>query len=192
MALIRGGNPIGELRGSIGAYTFSRNRAGMIMKARAFNSFASGDMVAIKTTDTSVVSDNTNYNNDSELTLAVVASTNYVVQGMLLYNNQDAVTTRSVVNLLNLPAGAVLGGIMEFTFGTANQFPRVINSNAWNGGGVTTNVINANGTGTVWFEAGLIVGATAGNVQVSWKPSANTANAMVLKACSWLGLQKQS
>lgn len=192
MAIIRGGCPIGELRGSIGAYTFSRNRAGAIVKSRAINVFPTGEMVKVKTSDTSSNNNATTFLDDAELILDLVANTNYVIFGCCFFENSDAVTARSASLKLILPSGAVGYGLVEFSNGTANQIPRVLNSNRWSLSAQSSNVISQSAIGVMYFEASIIVGSTAGQVQVSWKPNANVPANLTLKTGSYIMLAKQS
>lgn len=192
MAIIRGGCPIGELRGSIGAYTFSRNRAGAIVKSRAINVFPTGFMVKVKTSDSSSNNNATTFLNDAELLLDLVANTNYVIFGCCFFENSDAVTARSASLKLLLPTGANGYGLVEFHNGTANQYPRILNTNRWNLGTQSSNTISQSATGAMYFQASIIVGSTAGQVQVSWKPNVSIPANLTLKTGSYIMLAKQS
>jgi hypothetical protein len=146
--------------------------------------------VTVYKTANQAVTSSTVLVNDNELTLPVVATGTYLLDGFIDYDGQFGPGTGDIKLDWSLPSGATLrwGPLGNASNDTAQKYASNTN--------VTGNVLTAGtyGTGGSHNAATprgyLAVSSTAGNVQLMWAQNASSATATTVYAGSWIRLQR--
>lgn len=153
--------------------------AGQILTATALNTLA--PLVARKTAD-ETVNNSAVLQNDNELVLAVEANTSYIVWCHLV---QQSGTTPDFKFEFTFPTGATRAGWNAFGGNTANWQATLANAN---GGSSGINGTGANSSVDVYGL--LVVGSTAGNLQLVWAQNTANASDTIVRAGSFLHLTR--
>lgn len=149
---------------------------------RIMNPTPSSGSLVRKAADESVTSSNT-LQNDDELALAVAANTTYVFEAFLAYT---AGTTGDFKAAVTFPAGATCFASVQRTDGSTwseAAGAQVSSGSAISGGGLGTTIP----TLQLWRGV-LMVGGTAGNLQVQFAQNVSNGTATTMKAGSVLRL----
>jgi hypothetical protein len=159
-----------------------------VPSASDFNVWLTNINFAYKTSDTSRAS-TTTVTDDPHLTVPVAINSVYMVTVML---NYDAVTAADFKYLLNTPAGCTFAAL-ENSMPTTATVPAdvIISGRSINGEGPAGGL----GAGTIVplvVQGLLTVGSTAGSFKVQWSQNTSNATATILKANSYIFLQRGS
>lgn len=141
-------------------------------------------LAATKANDQSVTS-STVLVSDSDLVLSVAASATYVVSGYLNYAGA-AQGTGDLKLTFTVPAGATLSYTlvrMDTAGATGLTNPS---------GATVTNVAGTSAVAdrSVFISATLVLGGTAGSLQLQWAQNTSSTTATVVRARSWLWAQR--
>lgn len=155
----------------------------------AWNDVAPATSLFVRKTANESVTSSTTLQNDDQLVLAVAANTTYVLDMMLIYSGAEAGDLQ-----LNwtVPTGATMDyrwdGPPTSITGTSDGDTRYGALNAPPG---TSTAIGATAGNLIAFGRGLlVVGGTAGNVQLQWAQSSSSGTATTIKSNSYMRLTK--
>jgi len=160
--------------------TYPSIAAGQRITAGLLNSMV--PTVLSKAADQSVTS-STTLTADSHLVMAVVANATYVVDGWLMLFGPTPTTGDAKIDF-TIPSGATMhytsGGVVVAS--PATQYEDTVNANS------TARSIGTNGSTDmgVALHAHVVVGSTAGNVQLRFAQNSSNATATGFRAGSWL------
>lgn len=142
------------------------------------------DKFVLKTADEDVTS-STTLQDDDELVLALTANTTYKLEGKLLHKSGS--TTPDIKVAFTFPAGCTVEifGIGAPAGGTANRTSRYTIS------GTSRNWASSTGTGAVFLSGTIVVGGTAGSLQLQWAQNTSDANFTRVEDGSYLELTEK-
>ncbi len=118
---------------------------------------------------------------DTDLIVPVVANGIYVVQLRAVFT---ATTTADIkVSWQNLPAGSSFTwtGASSLT-GTGSVFSDGV-TDIWSGNGAST-------PRSIWYDGLLVMSSTAGNVQLQFAQNTSDVTSTVMKAGSWMRVER--
>lgn len=139
-------------------------------------------IVVVKAADQSVTS-TTTLTNDSHLVASLVANATYIVDGYLMLFGPTPTTGDAKIDFTT-PSGATMhytsGGVVVAS--PATQYEDTVNTNT------TARAIGTNGSTDmgVALHAHVVVGSTAGNVQLRFAQNSSNGTATGFRAGSWL------
>ena len=158
---------------------------GQILSSSDVNSWLAPNGV-IKQADQSVTSSSTPIS-DTELVLPVAASAQYMFQLFLDYEG-GTLGSSDLRVLWGLPSGAFMRINAKYRDNVGNIHEDLVND-------ATTVICGSNGAGVLRsaeFTGTLIMGSTAGNMQLRWAQGTISGTATIVHAWSGLALQRMT
>lgn len=179
------GNAVGAVIKSAVLSAFGRTLIDDTTPAAARNTL--GFFSVVKAAD-ETVSASTTLQNDDELLIPVEASTTYIFEAVLFY---DGATTGDIKVAFSVPAGATIEWttIRAASSLAANNYAAQID--VVTGGSSVTSGANGAGNHIAYRCRGtVVVGGTAGNLQLQWAQAVSDPTASTVFAKSFLTAQK--
>lgn len=164
--------------------TYPSIAAGQRITASLLNSMV--PTIVSKAADQSVTS-STTLTNDSHLVAALVANATYILDGYLMLFGSGAGLGDAKIDF-TVPSGTTMhytsGGVVAAN--PATQYEDTVNANS------TARTIGTNGTTDmgVALHAHIVVGSTAGNVQLRFAQNSSNVTATGFRAGSWLRFRR--
>ena len=145
---------------------------------------------SIKTSDTSVTNNNTTWNEDTEIAFTLDEQGTCTVDGICFFYNATTSIARGVDVKFVINGTYTFYGMLETVLSIPNLY-KVGGAVIWDGNAINNTDIAPLGVTPLRFSFSLNVGAGATSLKFAWKPTSNVANAMVLKAGSYINFRKQ-